>query len=447
MKLLVFPYEQWRGKITGSKHRVVSLAKKFRGAKGMDVRAPPTNVEPIKFNPSITLLRKKSKSCVYAVAYRAHFPAKKGYKGHPAPRLPTPRTDTAKGRVGIWDFGFRNYWDGTGICEIEVFDDRIVIRKDAIPMKGGMLLDPRIVRHDADSSLFLQYSDYAFGQDKWDVPLTPALKRCGEHWDDLCIMIGTVPIKLDSKEGFTIQGKGGLICQNESQMFEKNWAYVPDGRKTKTFQYSCGPLKYVRGVQSGGTDTKVCISLQKQSTFFSRLYAHLGDVVPGTSGNGIACTSPLQKFGTSSYIGLGHIKLLYKKFRPQSKKNAHRFIAELAERQGLNPQKPAQWFKDGINMHKTYIYVMFLYTVNRKTLELERVSDAFLPQSDRLPYFSTLVFPMAIQPFLGSNYALSLGMSDHDGALLLMSKKEITDSLRLSASAPADSMRFKIVQC
>jgi len=446
MKLLVFPYDQWKGKITGPKRRMVSLAKQFRRAKGMDVRAPPSGVQPIKFNPSITLLRKKSKSCVYAVAYRAHFPSPKGYRGS-VPRLAAPRTDTPKGRVGMWDFQFRNYWDGTGICEIEVFDDKIVIRKDVIPMKGGQLLDPRIVRQKGKGgggTLFLQYSDYTWGQEKWDVKPTEVLKRCGEYWDELCIMIGTVPIRLDSKEGFAVKAKGHLICQDTSRRFEKNWAFVPDGRKTKTFQYSCGPLTYMRGITE--SNSRECIEVKAKSTFFMRLYKHLGNLVPGMSGNGIACTSPLQTFGTS-YIGLGHIKLLYKNFKPKSRKGAHRFIGELAKRQNLNLQGASKWFKEGINMHQQYIYVMFMYTINRKTLELERVSDAWLPQSGVIPYFSTLVFPMAIEPFLGSQWALSVGISDHDSALLIMSSEEIRTRLRHKASSPVQNMEFNIVEC
>lgn len=457
MRFLVVPYEKLDARIPppAKNTEVVSYPRRWRGQTGVDIGLPKVMPDAIKFNPSISLLEIKDKSCIYAMVYRALVPAGRGF----GKRENRPRTKKLRNgrhiKVGIWDRGFANHWDGIGMAKIEVFDTGVVrVIWDYLDIKGGGLMDPRIIKHS--NKHYIQYSDYMWEQKIWDVKTPTNLKKCGTNWDSLCILIGMVEIKIDTEmKGYEYVGRGRILCQDQSRGVEKNWAYVP--RRPLTMQYSMQPMQYLQSRASSPSEMTSCKTVKpvgNKNDTFVRLKAHLGNALGPH--HGIACTSPLQHFDSTSFIGLGHIKVQFKNYKAKLSEtsNVHRFIKAVGTQQGVVNKSPKTWFNHGIDLHHDFIYVMFLYTVDKKTLQLKKFSNGFLPQSKSLGYFVTLVFPMAIEPFAvgkekGSHrspnaFAMSVGLSDHDCGIWVASKQEIRALLVHDPDMPPEKFDFEI---
>jgi len=443
MGFTVIPYSQLSAALVAPrKKEMVSYPKRWRKQPGVDLGLPKKTADPIKFNPCISLLKRKRRSCVYAMAYRALVPRGAGF----GKRSATPRRKAKiRGKnvtVGIWDSGFNNYWDGTGMARIEIFDDgAIQVLSDSLHNKGAKLFDPRLIKHR--SKHYLQYSDYLWNQQGWDVKSDSRkpLQKCSDTWKT-CILIGMVEVEIPATGGgYKFVGGGKIICQDQSQHIEKNWAYVP--RTKLTMQYGMGPMEYLTSAAGKPSAMVACDRYRPPGaagSTFVRLQGHLGNAIGPH--HAIACTSPLQHFDANSYIGLGHVKVQFKNYNANlaATSNIHRFMREVAVAQGVEKRKPSTWFKNGLDLHHDFIYLMFMYTVDKKTLQLKSFSDGILPQSSQIGYFMTLVFPVAIEPFAptGSgkvarssptNFALSLGLSDHDCAIWTMSKRELSARL------------------
>ena len=112
---------------------------------------------------------------------------------------------------------------------------------------------------------------------------------------------------------------------------------------------------------------------------------------------------------------------------------------------GIPNITPAEWFKYSEEIHADLLYFSFFYTVNKKTLAIDKFSYAYLPQSPDVDYFASITFPVAIQPFTKGNFAISLGIADIDCGIMTMSKKEIKNMLVYSNKTSPKNFDFKIL--
>lgn len=444
MRFDVIPFADLGAQLSKStrKTKRVSKPAEGRGYRWADIYPVPPTAKASKFQGCIHLVSKTKTHCEYVMVYRTTY--LKGKK-----RRPQPRTWNARKKKfeGIWDSQFDGWWDGTGMARLRIdASGRITVLTDSVAKTGDHLEDSRLVSWNGN--MFIQYSDLFSVWETYDVPestLNPRFKeRCVWGGRGNCFSIGMVPVKLTKKGGFKHSGPAKLVCQDKTTPTEKNWAFI-EGPKQKemVFQYSFAPLKFLASTPGPNGPVSCREIYPKKSTFFARLHKFYGsDVIPHPSVSGIACTTPLVPFNKDYYIGAGHVKVSYKYLKPKSRKPIHKFIREVQSRLGMEGIHPNDWSKHSKDIHPGYVYTMFFYTIHRKTLELGKVSDAFTPQSKDLGYFNTIVFPMSIQPFVGQQYAISMGIADTDTAILTASKRELEKLMIHSNTSAPSNFRF-----
>tara|TARA_E500000331_G_C17207010_1_gene691837 strand:- start:498 stop:1157 length:660 start_codon:yes stop_codon:yes gene_type:complete len=185
------------------------------------------------------------------------------------------------------------------------------------------------------------------------------------------------------------------------------------------------------------------------SGFFMKLFTYYKSVLPPLVANGIAVTTPLIDFDSDTWIGIGRIKVSYKKMDLDAGKMKNtklgQFMNLLRIVLGIPNITPAEWFKYSEEIHADLLYFSFFYTVNKKTLAIDKFSYAYLPQSPDVDYFASITFPVAIQPFTKGNFAISLGIADIDCGIMTMSKKEIKNMLVYSNKTSPKNFDFKIL--
>jgi len=449
MRFVLIPNSSLTGTLTPKQRRGkrISAPARGRGYKWPDVleKPVPADARASKWSGSMQLLSTSKNSCDYAMAYRVSYAKNKK-------RLDRPRkVDRKRGKMtGVWDDFFDNYWDGTGMARVRVFGDGTVkVLSDSVTPVGDHLEDSRLVAWN--KQLYIQYTDLFTGwePDNHDVPDVKGTTavRCNWGSGKSCFSIGMVPVKL-TRTGFKTTGPAKLACQNITTGTEKNWAFIENYSKTEmVFQYSMSPLRFLKSKPNAAGLPVSCKTVNPGSSdFFTRLHKYVGpDVIPPAAVSGIACTSPLVNFDKDHWIGAGHYKVSYKYFDPQSRKNVHKFIGAVGRRLGLSGVYSNDWFKHHPSIHPGYIYCMFLYTVNKKTLQLGKLSEGFLPQNPEFGYFSTIFFPMGIQPHLGKSFMVSMGVSDTDCAALILKKSEIDAMLKYTNRTKPKDYGFSIL--
>ena len=449
MRFVIIPNSYLPGTLSSKDRRKkrISAPAKGRKYKWPDVveEPVPADAQVSKWSGSVQLLDKRKDSCIYAMVYRASYPKNKTRNSRP--RV----VDRQKNKmVGVWDDFFDNYWDGTGMARIQVFRDGTVkVLSDSVTRNGDKLEDSRLVSWN--KQLYIQYTDLFTGweAEHHDVPNVTAAtaKRCDWGSGKHCFTLGLVPVKL-TKAGFKATGPAKLACQNVTTGTEKNWAFVQSDSKTEMmFQYSMSPLKFLKSKPNAQGLPVSCGAVNPaNSDFFTRLHRYVGkDVIPPAAISGIACTSPLISYDKDHWIGAGHHKVSYKYYDPKSRKNIHQFIGTVGQRLGISGVYSNDWFKYHPSIHPGYLYCMFFYTINKKTLQLGRISNGFLPQSPEVGYFSTIFFPMGIQPFLGTSFMISMGVSDTDCGALIMKKSEIDAMLKHSNKSHPKDYGFEVL--
>lgn len=449
MRFIVVPNSSLPGTLssTDRKKKRISSPAKGRRYKWQDVVDPPVppGAQVSKWSGSVQLLTKGKDSCTYAMIYRASYP-KNGTR-YSRPRV----VDHEKNKmVGVWDDFFDNYWDGTGMARIQIFKNgTLKVLSDSVTQSGDKLEDSRLVSWN--KQLYIQYTDLFTGweADHHDVPdvLPATAKRCDWGSDKACFTIGMVPVKL-TKSGFKTAGPAKLACQNLTTGTEKNWAFIDRRNKSEMmFQYSMSPLKFFKSKPNADGLPISCSEMAPaNSDFFTRLHKYVGkDVIPPAAVSGIACTSPLVSYDKDHWIGAGHYKVSYKYYEPKSRKKIHAFIGDVGRRLGLSKVYSNDWFKHHPSMHPGYIYCMFFYTIDKKTFQLSKISNGFLPQTPELGYFSTIFFPMGIQPFLGKSFVISMGVSDTDCGALIMEKSEIDGMLKHTNKSHPKDYDFEVL--
>ena len=461
MRFLAIPHEQMPAKFKapkGQRSRISIL----EGWNSKDVKdiAKSKRSGLIKYNNSISLLKRRKKYCTYLMSYRATLPC--GTKGK---RPKAPREKPYK--LTMWDTDWNLCWDGVGFCIIKVFEDgRIEVSNDMIPVKEtSYVLDARLVFwRDSFHLIYNRYHKKGYFPNS-----NPELENCANYGGEgLCIIMETHPIRV-TKKGVYSDGTPRILCRDKHSRFEKNWSIVLPVEKKRLVHYSFTPqMKFLEGDHKLGDEEKDTCTwrVSPNSDFFMKLFGYYKSVLPPLVANGIAVTTPLADFDKDHYIGIGRIKIDYKKvslkgsssFGDSKKKSPkgsakgsalkesklYKFMNLLRVVLNIPDIEPSEWYKYSKAIHASLLYFSFFYTVNKKTLAIGQFSPAYLPQCPDVDYFASITFPMAIQPFTRGKFAISLGISDIDCGIITVSREEIRKMLIYTNRTKPSDFDFQI---
>ena len=421
-----------------------SRISKIDGWGSKDIKDIPKKQKTglIKYNNSISILKRKKNYCDYMMSYRATLPCKTKGQRPKEPREPPHK-------LTMWDTDWNLCWDGVGFCRIRVYENgTIKVKNDMIPVKEtSHVLDARLVYWRDDFHLI--YNRY---HKKGYFPNSnPELENCTNYsGESLCITMETHPIKITNR-GVQSIGEPRILCRDKHTRFEKNWSLVIPIENKRLIHYSFIPeMKFLEGDHSEGTEEKDTCKwrISPKSDFFMKLQTYYSSVLPPVVANGIAVTTPLIDFDKNHWIGIGRIKIDYKKLSLSNgnMKNTKlgKFMNLLSIVLGIPSVEPKDWFKYSKHIHETLIYFSFFYTVNKNNLSIGNFSPAYLPQCPNVNYFASIAFPMSIQPFTTGKFAIGIGIADIDCGIILLSKEELTKMMIYSNQTRPQDFDYKI---
>jgi len=385
----------------------------------------------VKFNGCLHLIKKYPNYCDYYMAYRCSKPHSQMKKVADRPRDILNPT--------LWDVYFKAEWDGTGLARLRIYDDlSIKVLQDSVPVKSGAWkLDSRIVKRNGKF-----YFIHNIFTDKNTTGGSKFLQNC-DKGDECCYMIKQ-EINILKGGGYSCTGlRPEVICKTLHYSIEKNWSIINDPKlKNDYYHVAFQPqFKFIKK----DLKTGVCrVITPHKSNFFDKLQKYFYPILDKWFS--ISCTTPLIDYDKTSWIGVGHLKLKYKEKIPGSRPKLKKFFDDLESRLGISggSLKRGNWEKYSPDVHHAYIYCAFLYTVDKKTLNFKKCSDAFTPTDSQRCYVATIGFPMSITPFTGNNFLISLGLSDIDQAFLKISRSEINQRLKFNNNSKPSKFGFSV---
>tara|TARA_B100000902_G_scaffold399588_1_gene471204 strand:- start:5356 stop:6723 length:1368 start_codon:yes stop_codon:yes gene_type:complete len=444
MRFISIPHKDMPAKFKAPKNNM-SRVSKIEGWNMKDIQkvAKSKRTGLIKYNNSISLLKQRKNYCEYLMCYRATLPCSSKGARPKEPREPPHK-------LSMWDTNWNSCWDGVGFCVIKVYEDgKVKVKNDMVPVhETTHVLDARLVFWRDDFHLI--YNRYT--KKGWYPDTNPALENCYKYpGQGLCITMETHPIKI-TKNGIQSLGEPRILCRDKHTRFEKNWSIVLPQQKKRLIHYSFIPqMKFLESDHIEGGERKDYCNwkIAPRSDFFMKLQTLYGKVLPPVAANGIAVTTPLVDFDKDHWIGIGRIKVDYKKLDLTNKGSLRntklgKFMNLLRIMLGIPSVEPAEWFKYSRHMHDTLVYFSFFYTVNKKTLSIGQFSPAYLPQCPDVNYFSTICFPMAIQPFTKGKFAIGIGIADIDCGIITISRDEIRKMMVYSNRSRVSDFDFQI---
>ncbi|MBP02878.1 MAG: hypothetical protein CMM25_08730 [Rhodospirillaceae bacterium] len=425
MRFVAIPHKDMPA-VININNPVSSRISKIEGWNMKDVQPVPKQIRKaiVKYNPSISLIKTTKKYCEYLMWYRATLSAGKNDGTRPK----TPRGHLNY-KNSMWDTDWNMAWDGGGVSIIRVFEDgRVKVVHDMIPVsETTYVLDARLVFWRNEFHLI--YNRYT--KNGWFPDTNPELENCYKYpGKGLCITMETHPIKI-TKKGIYALGPPRILCRDKHTRFEKNWSLVLPVEKKRLIHYSFTPqLKFLESDARDDHNNDRCTwRVAPRSDVFMKLYSYYKLVLPPLVANGIAVTTPLIDFDKDHWIGVGRIKIDYKKLDlergPLRNSKLGKFMNLLRTVLNIPSVAPKDWFKFSRAIHDTLVYFSFFYTINKKTLAIGQFSPAFLPQSPDVDYFATISFPVAIQPFTRGKFAVSIGIADIDCGIITISRDEL----------------------
>jgi len=224
----------------------------------------------------------------------------------------------------------------------------------------------------------------------------------------------TRTVKFDIERSILIFGKEKNMLEDiEYNLVEKNCIY--DFRKSKKMI-----LYEIRSNFSVIKDEKL---IKHENPFFDKMLS----IYPSNSFF-MSLSTPVLDFGKDKKLGLGHFKILWKNIPENS--NLGQFI---------------KMFMNKINYG--LIYFMYFFEYDAKTLELTKISHAFIPTNDKnmhLPY--NLVFPTGFIQKNNSEYFILYGEGDDRCKNLIMTKDEIISMLHPIQTMNGKNYLFMLLQ-
>jgi hypothetical protein len=423
-------------------HKTIDLASFANSTTLKATYGDTSRKNVIKLGPSIVHV----KDDVYIIAYRVWI------KNLPHTKVPKAPGDVGHPWIHNWHDAL---FTGTGICLVTIDKDmKIKVIYDGITKSGQSKEDTRLFK-TGDGKIIATYNAwdrldpykhaYAYdkqnnklqqrcyhhamnGKVKYTFPWTNFVKLYGkdawdngksmEKWDNYwhksCAFMYASELTM-SKSGHVFSSKK-VICPTTQGAMEKNWAMM-DVQGMIFYQYAPDPWKFIR---KGSCD----VISPKNSDFFKRLRIHIGDFTDGSMGKfkfvRFSNSTPLIPFTSDTHLGVGHYKLKYPSVDAENPKVLKDFMNQIKldlkvkSMQVLNnvpsDQHRVLRSTDIEDSFDGLFYGWFFYTVNSNTLELDRVSDAYLPRSSKR---ITLTFPNGLTKHHDNNsYIVSYHEAD-----------------------------------
>jgi hypothetical protein len=228
--------------------------------------------------------------------------------------------------------------------------------------------------------------------------------------------------------------KIALVCPAHHGTVEKNHAMFYDDKGKLAYQYSITPWTFfdyqckMRVIMRTTLFKRLAIYYDKTSSVYSKIIQ-------------FSCSTPLIPYTEHEYIGVGHFKIHYEDGNKLPVNSPGRlFLSELKKKLGI----PSYDFvKYSHKIHYELVYGMFVYTINRKTLKLQRTSKAFLLLSKRYP--KALCYPSGIVQHNSTLFLISYHENDINIKLWNVSRRELEALLIYDNNSPVETYPFETI--
>jgi hypothetical protein len=360
-------------------------------------------------------------------------------------------------------------FDGTAfaVWKFSKSTHEITVLKDKIPSIGNSKIDMRLIRAPSGSSNTFVATYNTFGklsplqrQQNYDVfsdklrpkcfhmmntktkkidykPSSKKLKTVGmtvqEHKNSYCAFQNVATIEFSPTLVPSFK-KPSLVCPKYHKRIEKNISMYVDEKERIGYHYSINPWTVLR---------PGCKPMTHSTTLFQKIVNFYDPSTPNYFAKSLqfSCSTPLIPYGTNSLLAAGHFKIKYDhidKFPENSP--ARRFCTRLLKSLKI---KSFTSKHEGI-IHYEFIYGMFLYSVKKKTMRLQKASNAFIVFDDNKA--NSLMFPCGLTSSMYDDaFYMSYHENDINMKMLTMTSKEIERMLVHSNTTPPENYKFEII--
>lgn len=422
----------------------------------------------VRFIPSIAKWKETKSHVVYMVSYRVWKPEKD-------PKKPvTKPSDPGHPWVTFWKM---SRLDGTAFLLLEVSkrdpSDMRVVKEFSVTRNGRV--DMRLVPNNNDGSFWVTYNTFGLLNPRThaknharvkDTAFQPTCflyknPKTGRVVSDVKprVIDANRTLTESQKELYkqqswcTFQMKGrmtfdestgkftfrdtGLVCPQHHQRFEKNLQIYTDDSGRVGYQYAITPWSFFKPDDCSRLVHPYAAS--KTGPLFSRLVRYFDsrkDVLDMNRNVSFSCSTPLLDYTDSEYLAVGHFKIHYGSV--QAKRHLSTFLNKTKALLDM-PVLRYEGYEDRI--HPKLIYGMFLYTVDKKTLQLRKASGGFIPLVDF--YKQALSFPTGLSQHTPNQFLISYHENDMTMRLLHLSRAEINRMLTFHDNSRASDYTFK----
>ena len=223
-----------------------------------------------------------------------------------------------------------------------------------------------------------------------------------------------------------------LVCAAHHQRFEKNIQPFFTDKGVEYYHYTIDPWVFY--------DNNCKKLIPHKTTVFTNVinYYDKRNISPFEKNIQFSCSTPLVEFDSDTLIAFGHFKIIYSQhFRENSPVAKFLTNAKLA----MN-MKTLQYLGNEHLIHPEYIYGMFIYTVDKKTLSLRKASKCFVPiykQNKQL-----LTFPSGITKHSDNTFLIAYHENDMNMRMLHYTKTELDLLLVYNNDSLPSKYQFEI---
>lgn len=424
----------------------------------------------VRFLPSIAYYRTNDQTgdVMYIMAYRV-------WRGETLPAGPLTRP-SGKGHPWYEWWG-SSVFDGTAFSMLNVSKDatKVIVTKDTISNRGNGKIDMRLL-HIKDNKYYATFNTfgrmnplkyprdvkkmnigmipkcfYYIDKKTGLVDYNPSSKKIysqattnngiqqGKHYLDHngCTFQNSAIVTIDvgKTELTPTIRNASLVCPEFHRRVEKNYAMFYDNRGRLSYQYAIYPWSFL--------DHACKRRVPMKTSLFKRVADYYDPYEPSPFNKSIvfSCSTPLIRFNDTEYIAIGHFKLRYDNiYKFPSKSPARKFTNQLKKALRISS---FDYNKHTTKLHPELVYGMFVYTVNRTTLKLQRASKCFVLMDRKHP--TALCFPSGIVKHSEDKFITSYHENDMTLKLWVSSRDELEAMLvfdETKQQQPVEASRY-----
>ena len=222
-----------------------------------------------------------------------------------------------------------------------------------------------------------------------------------------------------------------LVCAAHHQRFEKNIQPFVDNQANEHYQYAIEPWVFF--------DKRCTKIMPHKTTMFTNVinYYDNRDISPFGKNIQFSCSTPLIEFDSNTLIASGHFKLVY----------AKNFVKDspiynfLKKAKLMMKMKSLQYQGYEHLIHPEYIYGMFIYTIDKNTFTLRKVSKCFIPIYKN--YKQLLTFPSGMTKHSDDTFLIAYHENDMTIRMLEYTKAELDRMLIYDNNTSPSKYQFE----